>query len=93
MQYNLISCCIFKEDRFKKIYNIDSTNSLGVNRYFSKVSSNFNLEISLVDMTNTDNLRKAIKSNTKVNFLSAPTCCVIVKYIEERLGLSHIFDF
>ena len=69
--------------------NVDTTNSLGVSRYFSKVSSNFNLEISLVDLTDTENLRKAIKSNTKV-ILSAPTCCVIVKYIGGGLGLSHI---
>lgn len=39
---------------------------VGTNRYFSKVSTRFNLEISMVDVTDIEKLKLAIKSNTKV---------------------------
>lgn len=45
----------------------------GINRYFSKVASRFNLEINLIDMTNIDNVKKAIKSNTKMVWIETPT--------------------
>lgn len=38
----------------------------GTNRLFQKVVTKFALEISFVDMTNPENLSKAMKPNTKV---------------------------
>ena len=38
----------------------------GVNRFFRKVASGFNISVTLVDATNTSNVENAIKDNTKV---------------------------
>ena len=38
----------------------------GVNRFFRKVTSGFNISVTLVDATNTSNVENAIKDNTKV---------------------------
>ena len=38
----------------------------GVNRFFRKVASGFNISVTLVDATNTSNVEDAIKDNTKV---------------------------
>ncbi|CAB4040357.1 cystathionine gamma-lyase-like, partial [Paramuricea clavata] len=45
----------------------------GTNRYFSKVASRFNLETSMVDVTDVDKLQQAIKSNTKMVWIETPT--------------------
>ncbi|XP_046846188.1 cystathionine gamma-lyase-like isoform X2 [Xenia sp. Carnegie-2017] len=45
----------------------------GTNRYFSKVSTRFNLEISMVDVTDIEKLKLAIKSNTKMVWIETPT--------------------
>lgn len=45
----------------------------GTNRYFQRVATKFQLEISLVDLTKLDNLQKAIKPNTKMVWLETPT--------------------
>lgn len=39
----------------------------GTNRYFSKVVARQGIEVDFVDATNLDNLKKAIKPNTKVS--------------------------
>ena len=38
----------------------------GVNRFFRKVASNFNISVTLVDATDTSNVQNAINDNTKV---------------------------
>ena len=38
----------------------------GVNWFFRKVASGFNISVTLVDATNTSNVENAIKDNTKV---------------------------
>ena len=38
----------------------------GVNRFFRKVASNFNISVTLVDATDTSNVLNAINDNTKV---------------------------
>ena len=38
----------------------------GVNQFFRKVASGFNISVTLVDATNTSNVENAIKDNTKV---------------------------
>ena len=38
----------------------------GVNWFFRKVASGFNISVTLVDATNTSNIENAIKDNTKV---------------------------
>ena len=38
----------------------------GVNRFFRKIASNFNINVTLVDATDTSNVLNAIKDNTKV---------------------------
>ena len=38
----------------------------GVNRFFRKIASNFNISVTLVDATDTSNVLNAIKDNTKV---------------------------
>ena len=38
----------------------------GVNRFFRKVASGFNISVTLVDATNTSNVENAIMDNTKV---------------------------
>ena len=38
----------------------------GVNSFFRKVASGFNISVTLVDATNTSNVENAIKDNTKV---------------------------
>ena len=38
----------------------------GVNRFFRKVASGFNISVTLVNATNTSNVENAIKDNTKV---------------------------
>ncbi|CAB4017712.1 cystathionine gamma-lyase-like [Paramuricea clavata] len=45
----------------------------GTNRYFSKVASRFNLDTSMVDVTDVDKLQQAIKSNTKMVWIETPT--------------------
>jgi len=45
----------------------------GTNRYFQRIASKFQLEITLIDLTNLDNLEKAIKPNTKMVWMETPT--------------------
>jgi len=46
----------------------------GTNRFFRKIASKANLEASLVDATNVENVKAAMKPNTKVShFLIALT--------------------
>jgi len=45
----------------------------GTNRYFSKVASNFGLEVSYVDTTVASNVEKALKPNTKMVWIESPT--------------------
>ena len=39
----------------------------GTNRYFSKVASRFKIETTFVDATNVENVKNAMKPNTKVS--------------------------
>lgn len=39
----------------------------GTNRLFSKIMTRFGIEIDMVDATNIENIKKAIKPNTKVS--------------------------
>lgn len=39
----------------------------GTNRYFSKVVMRQGIQVDFVDATNLDNIKKAIKENTKVS--------------------------
>ena len=41
----------------------------GTNRYFRKIAARFNVETSFVDMTNPENVKNAIKPNTRVSRL------------------------
>ncbi|XP_018571790.1 cystathionine gamma-lyase-like [Anoplophora glabripennis] len=45
----------------------------GTNRLFNKVGARFGLEITLIDLTDLQNLEKSIKPNTKVVWLETPT--------------------
>uniref|UniRef100_A0A8C9TVZ1 Cystathionine gamma-lyase n=1 Tax=Scleropages formosus TaxID=113540 RepID=A0A8C9TVZ1_SCLFO len=45
----------------------------GTNRYFSKVASEFGLEVSLADCTQHDVLKAALKPNTKLLWIETPT--------------------
>nr|XP_009859544.1 cystathionine gamma-lyase isoform X2 [Ciona intestinalis]XP_026691709.1 cystathionine gamma-lyase isoform X1 [Ciona intestinalis] len=45
----------------------------GTNRYFQKVAAKFGLEFSFVDFTNLDNVKAAIKPNTKILWVETPT--------------------
>jgi len=45
----------------------------GTYRLFEKVMKNYNLEFSWVDTSDLNNLKKAIKKNTKLVFLETPT--------------------
>lgn len=45
----------------------------GTNRYFQRIASKFQLDITLIDLTNLDNLEKAIKPNTKMVWMETPT--------------------
>jgi cystathionine gamma-lyase len=45
----------------------------GTNRYFRKVAAKFNLETTFVDLTNAENLKGAMKPNTKMVWLETPT--------------------
>uniref|UniRef100_A0A1X7U9G4 cystathionine gamma-lyase n=1 Tax=Amphimedon queenslandica TaxID=400682 RepID=A0A1X7U9G4_AMPQE len=42
----------------------------GVNRFFRKIASNFNISVTLVDATDTSNVLNAIKDNTKYKWFS-----------------------
>ena len=57
------------ESMLKSGDHIVSVNDVygGVNRYFRKVLSNFNITSTFVDATNISNVEKAITSNTKVD--------------------------
>jgi len=45
----------------------------GTNRYFRKVVSTQNIDVTFVDATNPDNVRNAIKPNTKIVWMETPT--------------------
>jgi len=45
----------------------------GTNRYFRKVASKFGIEVTFVDMTNADNVTKALRPNTKMVWIETPT--------------------
>ncbi|XP_068612940.1 cystathionine gamma-lyase-like [Brachionichthys hirsutus] len=45
----------------------------GTNRYFQRVASELGLDVTLADMTNPDNLKVALKTNTKLVWLETPT--------------------
>jgi len=45
----------------------------GTNRYFRKVASRMGIEVTFVDMTNADNVTKALKPNTKMVWIETPT--------------------
>ncbi len=45
----------------------------GTFRYLTKVLSKYNVEIDFVDMTNLENVRNGIKSNTKLVYMETPT--------------------
>lgn len=45
----------------------------GTNRLFNKVIKNQGVEVDMVDLTNLDNLKTAIKTNTKLLWLESPT--------------------
>ncbi|KAK2154775.1 hypothetical protein NP493_2140g00008 [Ridgeia piscesae] len=45
----------------------------GTNRFFRKIASKANLEASLVDATNVENVKAAMKPNTKLVWIETPT--------------------
>ncbi len=45
----------------------------GTHRLFDKTLANFGLEFTYVDATNTDNVKNAIKANTRLVWLESPT--------------------
>ena len=45
----------------------------GTFRYTTKVLRTFGVEVDFVDMTNTDNVKKAIKPNTKLVYMESPS--------------------
>ncbi|XP_067936563.1 cystathionine gamma-lyase-like [Watersipora subatra] len=45
----------------------------GTNRYFSTVASKFGVEVTFCDMTNSENLRAAMKPSTKIVWIESPT--------------------
>ncbi|CAH1099774.1 unnamed protein product [Psylliodes chrysocephalus] len=45
----------------------------GTNRLFNKVFSNFNIEVTLIDLVDISNLEKAIRPNTKLIWVETPT--------------------
>ncbi len=45
----------------------------GTRRLFDRALSNFGLEFTYVDATNTENIEKAVKSNTKLVWIETPT--------------------
>ncbi|CAK8676136.1 unnamed protein product [Clavelina lepadiformis] len=45
----------------------------GTNRYFQKIASKFGLEFSFVDFTNLDNVKNALRPNTKIVWVETPT--------------------
>jgi cystathionine beta-lyase/cystathionine gamma-synthase len=45
----------------------------GTIRYFNKVASNFGLEFTFVDASNPENVKRAMKADTKFVFLETPT--------------------
>ncbi|XP_026478452.1 cystathionine gamma-lyase [Ctenocephalides felis] len=45
----------------------------GTNRFFSKVAKRMGIELDFVDATNPENVRKAIKKNTKMVWIESPT--------------------
>nr|XP_039259657.1 cystathionine gamma-lyase-like [Styela clava] len=45
----------------------------GTNRYFQKIASKFGLEFSFVDFTNIENVKNAMKPNTKIVWCETPT--------------------
>lgn len=45
----------------------------GTNRYFRRVAANFGIETSFVDLTKAENLKAALKPNTKMVWVETPT--------------------
>jgi len=45
----------------------------GTNRFFSRIASNFNIEISLVDAREPENVRQAMRPNTKMVWMETPS--------------------
>jgi len=45
----------------------------GTNRYFSKCANRMGIETSFVDATNAENVKKAIRENTKMVWIETPT--------------------
>lgn len=45
----------------------------GTNRFFSRIASNFNITVTLIDSRDPNNVRKAMKSNTKMVWIETPS--------------------
>jgi len=45
----------------------------GTNRFFSRIASNFNIEISLVDAREPSNVKQAMRPNTKMVWMETPS--------------------
>lgn len=45
----------------------------GTNRYFSRIATTLGIELDLVDCTDAENVRKALKPNTKMVWVETPT--------------------
>ncbi|KAB7504864.1 Cystathionine gamma-lyase [Armadillidium nasatum] len=60
----------------------------GTNRFFRKVASKFGLIIDFVDATDLENVRKAVKENTKMIWIETPTNPTL-KVVDIR-GVSEI---
>lgn len=45
----------------------------GTNRLFTKVGPNYGLDVSLISMVNPENIRSALKPNTKMIWIESPT--------------------
>ncbi|XP_031622765.1 cystathionine gamma-lyase [Contarinia nasturtii] len=65
----------------------------GTNRLFSKVTARLGIEIDFVDAINLDNVKKAIKKNTRLVWIETPTNpCMKVLDIEAISKLAHSYE-
>ncbi|RWS06126.1 cystathionine gamma-lyase-like protein [Dinothrombium tinctorium] len=68
----------------------------GTNRYFRTCASELGIEVTFVDARNTDNVKKAIKENTRMVWMETPTnptmkLCDIEEIADHVKQLSNVF--